>query len=330
MLVAPSMAVRAQSAGKVFRIAFLANHIPLPELRRGASSPHPNVRLFVEGLRKFGWEEGRNIEIVWRSAEGHMERHPQLAEELVRMPVDVIVAFDEGVNAAASATKTIPIVMGGYSGAVVGRHAESLARPGRNITGNALTAAPSGPKMLALLKEASPGIARVALVYFSQDERSDRTPQASPTSQFGKAAAALGLEASFLTYGDLQSIGALLRSAVRQGFQAVILDGIGSLYASEESQRGVEQEARRLRLPIMHTSLKAPLNGGLMAHGGDDTAAWQRTPHYVDRILRGDKPGEIPIEQPTRIEFHVNLTAAKAIGLELPPGLLLQADRVIQ
>lgn len=145
-LLAAAGVARSQSSPKVFRIAVLANHIPLTDLRKGAASPYPSQRLFVEGLRKLGWEEGKNIQIVWRSAEGRMERHPQLVDELVRMPVDVIVAWDEGVNAAASATKTIPIVMGGFSGTVVGRHARSLARPGGNVAGNALTAAPGAEK----------------------------------------------------------------------------------------------------------------------------------------------------------------------------------------
>lgn len=320
----------SQSSPRVSRIAVLANHIPLAELRKGGASTYPSLRLLVEGLRKRGWEEGKNVQFVWRSAEGRMERHAQLADELVRMPVDVIIAWDEGVNAAASATRTIPIVMGGYSGTVVGRHAKSLARPGGNVTGNALTAAPGAEKMLTLLKEALPRVSRVAMVYFTQDERADSTPQPGPSSPIGKAAAALRLDVLLLTYGDTRSIGALLRSAVRQGVQAVVLDGIGPLYASEASLWPIEEEARQLRLPIMHTSPLAADHGGLMGYGSDDSAAHLRTPDYVDRILRGDKPGDIPIEQPTRVELHVNQKAANAIGLELPCSFLLQAARVIQ
>ncbi len=328
VLLASPIAVRPQSAGKVFRVGYLANSIPLADLEKGASSPFPSVADFVEGLRKRGWHDGKNIHIVWRSAEGKLDRHLRLADELARMPVDVIVAYTEGVDAAAAATKTIPIVMGGHYFPVESGLAESLNRPGRNVTGLLAAAGPAAEKQLALLKEASPGISRVALVSWVQGEPADRGTEVN--RRLVAAAKELGLEVFWLTFGEPGEIDALIQSAVRQGTQALLLAIPTILYVRGDHLQRINRQAILYRLPVIHDNLDAAEGGALMAYGVDDRFARQRAPHYVDRILRGERPAVMPIEQSTKVELHVNLGAAKAIGLKIPPALLLQADRVIQ
>lgn len=324
-----SGAARAQTGGKVFRIGYLANHIPLSELPPGPTSPLTSAVAFLEGMKVLGWEEGKNIRVAWRSAESRFDRHPRLAEELVRMGVDVIVSFSEGVDAAAGATRTIPIVMGGYYRPVEAGLAQSLGRPGGNVTGIASSAGAEMGKTLSLMKEAVPAASRIAILYYARGEFADRAPVLRPDSPLAKLASALRLELFFQTLGDADTLDAAIRGAVLQGANAIYVDGTYAIYGKPGATRLIAEAAIRHRVPIMQQRLHAVAEGGLMAHGIDDTREWRRIPYYVDRILRGGKPGEIPIEQPSTLEFHVNLTAAKAIGLEIPPALLLQADRVI-
>jgi putative ABC transport system substrate-binding protein len=329
LLLVAAGAVRPQPAGKIFRIGFLANHIPLAELESGKSASFTSAVAFVEGMRALGWEEGRNIHIVWKSAESEMSRHPRLAEELVRMPVDLIVSFSEGVDAATRATRTIPIVMGGHYQPVESGYAKSLARPGGNVTGVVQSAGAEFQKTMALLKEASPGVSRVAFIVHVRGEMADRLPPPRADSFLGRTAKALGFEIFFVPFGDPGSIDSVVRSAAWQGAQALLIEPNYALYGNREASRRLYEEAIRQRLPVMHTVLGAVVDGGLMAHGTDETLLWRRVPYYVNRILKGDRPGDIPIEQPSKVEFHINLKAARAIGLEVPPSLLLQADRVI-
>lgn len=325
-------AVRSQSGDKVFRVGFLTNYFPRAELELGTASSYPEVVAFVEGMRALGWHDGKNIRMVWRSAEGRQfERHPGFVDEMVRMPVDVIVGFAEGVDAAASATRTIPIVMGAYEHPVERGLVQSLPRPGRNITGVASSVDPNVlQKSLALLKEAVPRISRVCLVSRAGGPFADRTPDPNDQPRIKAAASALGIAVFHLTYGEGSTIGALLRSAVRQGANAILSDGNYALFHPARVWELMEQEAVRLRLPIMHLSLRAAARGGLMSHGTDEGPRWRRLPRFIDRILRGEKPDTMPIEQLGNPEFHVNLKAARALGLEFPQSVLLQADRVFE
>lgn len=243
------------------------------------------------------------------------------------MPVDVILTAGPGVDAAAAATKTIPIVMSSH-GSPVPRHADSYARPGRNVTGLSQGVGMEYQKQLALLKEASPGIKRVALVAQAQGDAADRMTGVLQQPRFVEAAKALGLELMIVSFGDVGGIPATMQSAARQGAHALLFDDIGVL-AWAENQRLIAEEAIRLRLPVMQYALDTVESGGLMAYGRDFRDNARRAANYVDRILRGAKPGDLPIEQPGKIELHLNLKAARAIGLELPRTLLLQADRVI-
>ena len=244
------------------------------------------------------------------------------------MPVDVIVASGFAVDAAAHVTKTIPIVMGSHGGPVP-RLADSLARPGRNVTGVTQGVGVEIQKQLALLKEASPQIKRVALVAQAQGEGADRLSDIVWQPRLVAAAESLRLELFVVSFGDAGGLRETIRSAARQGAHALLFDDIGVL-SYREHQIVVAEEASRHRLLVMNYVLSTVENGGLMAYGRDFNANLRRAAYYVDRILRGAKPGDLPIEQPGKLELHINLRAAKAIGLEFPPSLILQADRVIQ
>ena len=329
LLLGPNRA-QPQPAGRVFRIGFLANHIPLADLQKGSGPSHTSHRMFVEGMRSLGWQEGKNIQIHWRSAESEYDRHHRLAEELVRIPVDVIVSWSEGAEAAARATQSIPIVMGGHVRPLETGLVRSLARPGGNVTGLASSAGAELGKSLSLMKEMVPGISRIAMVVHSVPvEWADRTPPPRPDSSVGKLGRALELDLFFQVCRDATAIGAAIRGAVLQRAQAIWVESNYGIYKFAATPGEIAREAIRQRVPVMQGVLHAVEEGGLMAHGLDDTVAHRRVPYYVDRILRGDKPGDIPVEQPTRVEFHINLKAAKAIGLTVPASVLLQADRVI-
>ncbi|MCW5593149.1 MAG: ABC transporter substrate-binding protein [Burkholderiales bacterium] len=326
----------APAQGSLKRIGFLANSVPQAEMEAGTAT-HPAVTEFVTGLRKLGWIDGKNVRIVWKSAEGEYGRLPQLAEELAGMPVDVIVAFGGGVNAAARATRTIPVVMVTYYSPVEEGLAASLARPGGNVTGTVLVAGgreQHNEKRLSLLKEAVPRIARIAFVTLWKgpvsgrqaveariEEAFRRSPALSATTN------SLGLEVSAVTFATLQDMPAAIERAARAGAQALWFDDVPELHYPD-AQAMIASEARRHRLPDMHQVLGAAANGGFMAFGSDITANYRRAPHFVDRILRGQAPADMPIEQPSRVELHVNRGAARALGIELPPSLLLRADRV--
>jgi putative ABC transport system substrate-binding protein len=329
-LVGPRVA-RSQASRKVYRIGFLANHVPLSELQAGSGPSYTSHGAFVEGMRKLGWEEGRNIEIHWRSAESEYERHRDLAQALVRMRMDVIVSFSEGAEAAAKATRSIPIVMGGHVNPVRAGLADSLARPGRNVTGLASSSGSELGKSFSLMKETVPRLSRIAmLIHSAPPDWVDRAPTPSPDGPVGKLARELALDLFYQVCRDGAAIDAAIRGAVRQGAQALWIEPNFGIYKHARAARIIAGAAIAHRVPIMQGELRAAEEGGLMAHGVDNSVAFRRVPYYVDRILRGGNPGEMPIEQPTRVEFHVNLSAARAIGLQFPASVLLQADRVIE
>ena len=327
-LAAQRLAV-AQPPARVVRIGYLFNGLPASELRDGKPT-HPQPVAFLAGMRELGWVEGKNFHIVWKTAEGRYARLPQLARELVQLPVDVIVAAGPGVDAAAFATRTTPIVMcASYNPVEVGL-AESLARPGRNVTGLTFHAGEGKkPKQLSLLKQAVPRLSRVAFVTAARGSSADSLPEILSGSELSAAAAALGVDVFVLTFGDLNSLPAVMQSAVRQGASALLFED-DPLFHRDDVRRRVATEAARLRIPVMLSTLAGAESGALLAYGVDAIAPYRRAASYVDRILRGEKPGEIPIEQPTNVMLHLNLRAAQAIGLEIPGSVMLQADRVFE
>jgi len=310
----------AQTEKRLRRIGVLVTATSQKELVTRTASPQSAPRLLEEGLKKLGWVDGKNVQFVWKSAEGDFDRLPELAEELVRERVDVIVAL-AGVHAAAEKTKTIPIVMWGFLEEGL---ALSLARPGKNVTGVSLGSHPRiGNKVIGLLKEATPGTSRVAFVstnkiskdFLDKEDRADF--EAHRLTVFP------------VTYWGLPGLPGAFEEAVRQGANAMLFK-ISPGFLRQEVQDSISELAIRHRMPVAHNYLPLREWGGILAYGHDFTVGWKRVPYYVDRILRGANPGDIPIEEPTKYELHVNLKAAKAIGVAIPKSLLIQADRVIE
>lgn len=317
---------------KVPRIGVLANTVPTEELVSGTST-HPAIVGLLGGLRERGWIPGRNVEMVWRSAEGHYERHADQARELAAT-CDVIVVYGghlappAGLYAAMNATRTVPIVMAASytsapfkdeSGAV---RIASLGKPGGNVTGLTLVVGPEIlTKRLQLLKTAAPNAKRLAILV-------NAGTTVGPRMRAMLEAASL--EASLYPWGGApERLDGVFAQIVRDRADAVLVDEVASIHLPPV-QKVVNSLAERHRLPTMHVVLSTVDSGGLMAYGHDIDKLYRRAPFYIDRILRGAKPGDLPIEQPTDFELRVNLKAAKAIGLVLPPSLLLQATRVIQ
>lgn len=321
----------AGAARRAPRIGFLANHTPLSDLEGSRGPPYFSNRIFLEGMRTLGWEIGRSMLVSWRSAESEYTRHSRLARELVGIPVDLIVAFSEGVEAAARATRTIPIVMGHHADPVRAGLVASLARPGGNVTGLAASVSADIGKSLSILKQAVPTARRIALLIHSGPaEWADRSPAPRSDSAVGRAAKELGVELFFQVCRDARRLAPTIRGIAMQGADAVWVEGNYGFYKDASAAATLAQSGLAYRLPIMQAVPHAMEQGALMVHGPDDTAAYRRVPYYVDRILRGASPAELPVEQPTRVELHVNLRAARAIGLRISDALLVQADHLIR
>jgi len=276
-------------------------------------------------LRERGYIEGQNITIEYRYAEGKPDRLPELAVELVRTKVDIIVTAggDSLVRAARNATKTIPIVMSGGGVDPVGAgFVESLARPGGNVTGFTNLSTELGGKRLELLKEAVPKVARVALLY-------DPTIQANvlDVKEVQNASRALGL--------TVRSWEVRAADGFDRVFAALNKERPDGLYVSvgpltNTNRNRTVSFATKSLLPSVFGRREFVESGGLMSYGVDLSNSYRRVAYFVDRILKGAKPADLPVEQPTKFEFVINLKTAKQIGLTIPPNVLMRADRVIK
>lgn len=329
LLLAAAMSLASAQPTKVPRVGVLANTIPSAELVAGTST-HPSYLALMDGLRERGWVSGKTFEIVWRSAEGDYARHPEQARELAAQ-CDLIVVFGPGLGPAMAATTTVPIVMAtsGVSGRVTVDgvvRIDSIARPGGNVTGVSISGGTDlNGKRLEIMKRAAPHIRRVGIL-------GHNLPNASqvigPVTR--KAAGQLGLQ--LFTYSFLSNVANL-----EPAFAAMARDGIDAVFVLElpaTNLRPVQVEIHRLaerhRMMAMHEVLLAVDSGGLMAYGPDIHKLTRRSAHFIDRILRGAKPGDLPIEQTTEFELRINVKAARAIGLTIPQALLFQASRVIE
>jgi putative ABC transport system substrate-binding protein len=314
VLLAP-LAADAQQAGRTVTIGFLGNSSPALESNL--------VEAFREGLRQLGYVEGRNLIIKFEWAEGHQERHPALARELVRLTPDVILtAGTPGTLAAKQATQSIPIVTAIAGDAVATGLVASLAWQGGNVTGLSTLAPELDGKRLELLKEAVPKLSRVAVL---------RNPANPFTTIAWKAlqpaAETLGVklqpvEAS--SPDDLDRALARIEAAHPDGLVLIVDRFLFSYRAS------IAQFVVKNRLPGMFPYPEFAQEGGLMAYGPDYADLFRRTATYVDKILKGAKPGDLPIEQPTKFELVINLKTAKALGLTIPQSVLIRADEVIR
>jgi putative tryptophan/tyrosine transport system substrate-binding protein len=315
MLVLPFLAV-AQPVEQVHRIGML----------RGGSAQEPerSVEAFQQGLRDLGWVEGQNLVIAYRWAEGQDERLPDLAAELVRLPVEVIVAGGPpAIRAAQHATRTIPIVMTGTADPVGEGFVASLAQPEGNITGVSLLMMELPGKRLELLKEIVPQSTRVAVLAH---------PAFAVNTLYLRnltvAAQALGLHLHVVEVRRADELDAAFTAITRAGADALMVLSDPALMDSLLGR--VAALAATHRLPAMYNWKMYVEAGGLMSYGPSLPERHRRAATYVDKILKGAKPADLPVEQPTQFELLINLKTAKALGITVPPSLLLLADEVIQ
>jgi len=276
----------------------------------------------VEGLRALGWVEGRNLKIEYRSAENRPERHDKLARELVALSVDLIVAIStNAVTEAKTATSSIPIVMlSGYDPVKFGLVA-SLGRPGGNVTGVAFPTIDWG-KWLELVRETLSSATRVAVI----GNPSNRL-YGDYVAQNEAAAKLLGLRLQMLPVARAEQFDETFVAIQREKADALVV-GPDSLYISRMQE--ISDRASTSRLPLIGPDRRAAEMGALIGYGYDGRDIWRRLPVYIDRILRGAKPSDLPVEQPNKFELVVNLKTAKALGLTIPQTLLQRADAVIQ
>jgi putative tryptophan/tyrosine transport system substrate-binding protein len=314
LILATIHLAEAQQPGKVPRIGFLA----------GPSSSFflPRLNAFRDGLHDLGYFEGKNIVIEYRYAEGKLDRLPDLAAELVRLKVDLIVAASTpGVLAAKKATNTIPIVM--QTGDPVGTGlVASLARPGGNVTGLTLLAPDLGGKRLELLKEAFPKVSRVAVLWNSTNPA--QVPEWKETEG---AAQGLGVQLQSVEVRSLKDFDSAFSAITKERAQALLTmpDPLNSSQAKH-----IVDFATKNRLPAMYAAPEFVDAGGVMSYAPSYTDLWRRLAVFVDKILKGAKPADLPVEQPKKFEFIINLKAAKQMGLTIPPNLLARADKVIK
>ena len=311
MVFALGSAADTQQSGKIFRLGYLA-----------APSP-PADKAFVQALHDFGYVEGSNITIEYRFAQGQDHRLPSLVGELIDRNVDVIVTVGTPAAVAAKqATSIIPIVMAIVADPVGEGLVASLARPGGNVTGLANLDTELSQKRLEILKEVVPGLSRVAILWNPSNQAHKRA-----LSESEAAAKNLGLQIQALAVGDV--------SAIKGAFSAINREQAGALMLLADSlfsasRLRITELARRNRLPSMFWTRSSVEVGGLLSYGAIYSDLYRRAALFVDKILKGAKPAELPVEQPTKFELVINLKTAKQIGLTIPPNVLARADRVIR
>ena len=295
--------------------------------RLGASSPSAEaarVEAFRQGLRELGYIEGKNILIEWRFAEGKAERLSALADELVRLKVNVIVTGGGNATAAVKkATSRIPIVMAQSGDPVADGFAASLARPGANITGLSRLSPELSGKQLELLKEIVPKLSRVAVFGTSTDRSSSQSLR-----EVERAAPSLGVKLQYLDVLDRKDYEIAFAAASKERADAILVRVWGPVITPHAKK--FAELAVKHRLPAIYPDRRHVEAGGLMTYGVSEPDLDRRAAIYVDKILRGAKPAVLPIEQPTKFDFIINLNAAKQIGLTIPPTVLARADRIIK
>jgi len=315
MLFALSFPAEAQQPKKVLRIGFLSTN-PL-------SSVAARTEAFRQGLRELGYVEGKNIIIEWRDADGKLDRLSERAAELVRLKVDVIVtAAPAPTRATKEATVTIPIVMAFDNDPVGNGFVASLARPGGNITGLSTYYPETTGKQLELLKEIVPNLSRVAVLGTSTVPGNEQTLKETEL-----VARALGVKLQYLEIQDPQNIENVFRAASKGRAGAVLV--LSSPVATFQRTQIAEMAAKS-RLPAIYPQSDHVDAGGLIFYGPSIADLYRRAATYVDKILKGAKPADLPVEQPKKFELIINLKAAKQIGLTIPPNVLARADKVIK
>jgi putative ABC transport system substrate-binding protein len=316
LLSALCASAEAQQPAKVSRIGYLAL-APLSTLS-------PRIEIFRQSLRELGYVEGKNIVIEYRHAEGKLDRLSALSAELVRLKVDVIVTGGGGgaTRAAKEATKTIPIVMAGDVDPVGQGSVTSLARPGGNVTGLATLTPEISGKRLELLKEIVPKLSRVAVLGTSTGPSTARL-----LKEVEPVAGAFGVKLQFLDVQSPKDIETAFRAASKGRAEGVLVL-TGPVINAQRKQ--IADLAAKRRLPAIYPFPEYVEAGGLMSYSANIADLYRRAAVYVDKILKGAKPADLPVEQPVKFEFIINLKAAKQIGLTIPPNVLVRADKVIK
>lgn len=314
LLLAGSVAAQAQQAARVYRIGFVGTNPPVAEA-------------FRQGLREAGYIEGKNVFIEARFAEGRQERLPELVAQVLRLRIDVLVCVSPpAVLAAKNATTTVPIVFASVTDPVASGVVTSLARPGGNITGASIGV--SGPgfggKWVELLKEAVPGVSQVAVLW---------NPTEPGTAQFLRdiqaAARVLNVKLDLLGAGNAADLDRAIAAISASRAQAIIV--VRDLFFNSTATRvKLVQFAANKRLPAVYSFRSFVADGGLMSYAASQEESYRVAATLVDKIIKGAKPADLPIQQPTRFELVINLRAARALGLTIPPSLLLRADQVIE
>ena len=313
-LFAAPLAAGAQQARKIPRIGVLTGAV---------AEKAPNAETFRQRLRELGYEEGRTIAIEWRWADGDVSRIPGLAQELVKLEVDLIVANSNApIRAAQRATKTIPIVMVYPGDPVALGFVASLGRPGGNITGLTAQSSELDGKRLQLLKETVPNLSRVAILWDSnQPGAQQRVKDMEP------AAPVLGLRLQFV---EAKSVGEFTGAfaAMTSERAGAVVYSLSPMQFAHRAQ--IAEHALKNRLPTVCAAREYVEAGCLMGYSASWNDLWRRAAYFVDRILKGAKPAQLPVEQPTKFELVINLKTAKALGVAIPQTMLLRADQVIE
>ena len=314
LLTAP-LAAGAQPAGKVYRIGMLET--------RSTILNAANIDAFRQGLRELGYKEGQNLEIVYRSSDGHDDRFPDLASELVRLKVDLILTRGTpAALAARSASRAMPVVMAASGDPVGSGLVASLARPGGNVTGLSSGLTEPYAKRVELLREFLPRLTRLAAIFNMGN------PSSVPQWHVVEATArSLGIEPQLLDVRRPEDLPRLFAAAAKQRAQALIvgLDGV-----TQSNLRPIAELAAKQRLPSIYAEKAYVKFGGLITYGASDYDMYHRAAAFVDKIFKGARPADLPVEQPTKFELVINLKTAKALGLKVPPSLLLRVDQVIE
>ena len=315
-LLAGTCVVGAQTPGRVYRVGFLSSG--------GSGASRTMVEAYRDSLRQLGWREGGNIATEYRFAEGRFDALPALADELVRMRVDVIFASTTPAAVAArKATSTIPIVMATVGNPVGLGLAASLKRPGGNVTGTSYSFDPDiFAKQLQLLRDAVPAARRVAVLSNPQNPG-----HALATANVKAAAGSLGLSLQVVEARAPEDFERAFAAMERERAQAVLVvpDPLFGTYSGR-----IAELTTAHRLPSVHGARSNVVDGGLILYGPNILDSVRQAAAYVDRILKGAKPGDLPIEQPTRFDLVINLKTAKALGLTIPAALLVRADQIIE
>ena len=313
-LVAP-LAAEAQRAGRMPRIGYLT---PFPP-----AVHKPFSDAFLRGLSDLGYAEGQNIVIEWRTADGQFDRLPRLAAELIDLSVDVLVVVTTpGALAAKRGTTTIPIVMADIGDPLVAGLVKSLARPGGNITGISLMAPDLVGKQLQILKEAAPKTSRLAVLWNPSNPNN-----AAGLKELEPPARILGLSVRAYPFEAPGQAGEVFAKILRERVNALLVMNDGFFWTQ---MGGITMFAASNRLPAIYALRGYVHGGGLMSFGPDLLDGFRRAATFMDKILKGAKPGDLPVEQPTKFELVINLKTAKALGLTIPESLLLRADQVIE